>query len=118
VDDKESITADPHDSRFVYAVWDRLVFTDASQSVIVRGPTLFSRTTNGGATWEPARVIYDPGLDTQTISNQIVVLPNGDLVNLLVRILEDNENAPKVEDIALVVLRSRDRGVTWSGPIT
>jgi len=29
---------------------------------------------DGGDSWETARQIYDPGPDTQTISNQIVVL--------------------------------------------
>src|SRR5215212_10988422 len=43
--DKNSITADPNDSRFVYAVWDRL----AKIRTVIRGPTLFTRTTNGGA---------------------------------------------------------------------
>ena len=42
--DKESITADPTDSRLVYALWDRL--DNAS-----RGPTYFSRTTDGGVTF-------------------------------------------------------------------
>jgi hypothetical protein len=116
VDDKESITADPVDSRFVYAVWDRLEFTDASQAILVRGPTLFSRTTNGGESWEPARVIYDPGVDAQTIANQIVVLPNGDLVNLLVRVLNANSVTPLIDDLHVAVIRSSDRGVTWSGP--
>jgi hypothetical protein len=116
IDDKESITADPSNARFVYAVWDRLVFTDATASVLVRGPTVFSRTTDGGASWEAARVIYDPGPDTQTLANQIVVLPNGDLVNLLVRFLHANENSPALNDVALVVIRSHDRGQTWSGP--
>ena len=115
-DDKETITADPHDARFVYAVWDRLEFTDTTQAVLTRGPTVFSRTTDGGRTWERARVIYDPGLDAQTISNQIVVLPNGDLVNLLVRFLHANENSPALDDVTLGVIRSRDRGRTWSTP--
>mgnify|MGYP000262282870 CR=1 FL=1 len=62
--DKNAITADPHDARFVYAVWDRL-----QQSV--NGPAYFARTTDGGATWEPARSIYDPGTQRQTIGNLI-----------------------------------------------
>jgi hypothetical protein len=120
--DKESITADPRNSRFVYAVWDRLEFSDASQTFANRGPTWFSRTTNGGATWEAARPIYDPGFDAQTISNQIVVLPNGTLVNLFVRILHTNEAPPEPglgppEDTVVAIIRSTDRGVTWSPPI-
>src|SRR5207248_462214 len=58
--DKESITADPTDARYVYAVWDRL-------SPQGDGPTYFSRTANSGVTWEAARAIYDPGVDSQTI---------------------------------------------------
>ncbi len=36
--DKQTITADPHDSDFVYAVWDRLDLINGG------GPALFSRT--------------------------------------------------------------------------
>jgi hypothetical protein len=82
---KQSITADTHDARFVYAVWDRTV-TDSTLTSTLAGPTWFSRTTNGGKSWEPARFIYDPGPDAQTLSNQIVVLPNGNLMNLFVRL--------------------------------
>jgi hypothetical protein len=87
--DKQTITADPHDSNYVYAVWDRLVFPHERASVQssfralgYRGPTWFARSTDGGDTWERARMIYDPGQVNQTIGNQIVVLPNGDLVNV------------------------------------
>ena len=122
IDDKTSITADPRDSRLVYAVWDRLEFTDATQTFVIRGPTWFTRTVNGGVSWEPARAIYDPGLDAQTISNQIVVLPDGTLVNLLVRFLHVNESPPEPglgppEDAVVAVIRSTDKGVRWSPPI-
>lgn len=116
-DDKEAITADPKNANLVYAVWDRLECTDASQSICVRGPTWFARTTNGGASWQPAHVIYDPGADAQTIANQIVVLPNGDLVDLFVRFLELNEGSPNAGDIVVAIVRSNDKGVTWSAPI-
>ena len=97
--DKESITADPTDSRFVYAIWDRLRHN-------VNGPTLFTRTTDGGLTWEPVRTIYTPPSSGQTIGNVIRVLPDGTLVNLFTQIV-GNINT-------LQVIRSTDRGVTWS----
>ncbi len=61
--DKQSITADPSDAGFVYAVWDRLVFPpDERASVIAgfrsfafRGPAWFARSTTGGDTWEAAK---------------------------------------------------------------
>ncbi len=110
--DKESITADPTDARYVYAVWDRLS--------IEGGPTYFSRTTDGGSTWEAARAIYNPPPPapdgfSQTLGNQIVVLPNGTLVNVTTQI-EFNPTDGSVA-IFLVVIRSADKGVTWSDPI-
>ena len=100
--DKQAITADPTDARFVYAVWDRLRASGG-------GPTLFSRTTNAGLTWEPARAIYDPGSGGQTIGNVIRVLPNGTLVNLMTVIVGGSTT--------LRAIRSTDRGESWSAPI-
>jgi Neuraminidase (sialidase) len=104
--DKNTMTADPLDARFVYAVWDRIAGA--------RGPTVFTRTTDGGATWEAARAIRDPGDNAQTIGNVIAVVPAGaqagTLVNLFTEIVG---NTP-----TLRVIRSGDRGVNWSAPIT
>jgi hypothetical protein len=102
-DDKDSITADPTDALLVYAVWDRLTPTDT-------GPSTFARSTDGGITWEPARSIYDPGTNRQTLNNQIVVLPNGTLVDFLSRL--------DPTSVTLQVVTSGDKGLTWSGPIT
>lgn len=104
--DKETITADPTDSRFVYAVWDRLSAAG--------GPTMFARTTDGGRTWEAARVIYDPGVTNQTIGNEIVVLPSGVLVNLFTEI---DVAADGSVTSFLGVIRSTDKGSTWSAPL-
>jgi hypothetical protein len=98
--DKEAITADSTDARYVYAVWDRLAGNG--------GPTYFARTTDGGATWEPARAILDPGANSQTLNNQIVVLPSGTLINFFTLF---NPNP------TLAVIRSTDKGITWSAPI-
>lgn len=105
--DKNAITADPNDPAFVYAVWDRLVAGDAG------GPTYFARTSNGGLTWEPARPIYDPGPASQTIGNLIVVLPSGVLVNLFTQI---DRAANGTTSAHLDVIRSADKGLTWSAP--
>jgi hypothetical protein len=105
--DKGSITADGGDSRFVYAVWDRL--TRAQD-----GPAWFARTVDGGASWDPARSIYDAGPGNQTIGNQIVVLPGGAIVNVFTEIDVVNNIASS----SLRAIRSDDRGDTWSDPVT
>jgi hypothetical protein len=108
--DKDAITADPLNANLVYAVWDRLVAGDNG------GPTYFARSADGGESWETARPIYDPGQDSQTISNAIVVLPTGTLVNMFVQIDYDGSGDDYTARIA--VLRSFDKGVSWGNPIT
>lgn len=106
--DKNSLTADPTDARYVYAVWDRL---DAAG----RGPTLFARSTDAGSSWEPARVIFTPtsaGV-SQTLGNRIVVRPDGALVNLFTQI--DTINGQSTSRLG--VIRSSDKGSTWSAPV-
>lgn len=86
--DKETITADPFDSKYVYAVWDRSrhpsdKFVPGSNvASSTRGDILFARTTDGGATWEPAQKIFRPQDNQATISNQIAVLADGSLVDM------------------------------------
>jgi hypothetical protein len=104
--DKVSITADPVTPHYVYAVWDRLVSETS-------GPTEFARSSDDGVTWAPARAIYDPGTASQTISNLIVVLPNGTLVDFFLQI---DTAANNTFSSALAVIRSTDNGNTWSLP--
>lgn len=156
LNDKNSLTADPTNPSFAYAVWDRLrdfTFPEAAQSeavalaavrqpalmdgvaitrervrslkaaaagrtatesaapeselqVFFEGPIYLARTTNGGATWEPAREIYDPGPNAQTIGNLIVVPPNGNVIDFFVDILPNGA-------LRLALLRSFDKGQTW-----
>ena len=107
LNDKESITADPADANLVYAVWDRLALTPDGADF--RGPAYFARTTDGGDTWEPARVLFDPGLNNQTIGNQLVVLPNGWLLTFFNEIV----NQPTPLPFFLSFVFSPDKGVTW-----
>src|SRR3954454_12128372 len=123
--DKESITADPADSRYVYAIWDRLAFPNEQsrgksfeEAAGFYGPTWFARTTNGGTSWEAARRVYDPATDgpgngrnDQTIGNQVVVLPNGTLVDAFS--LEHNDNAHQRKGSRVAIIRSTDKGATW-----
>ncbi|HEU0041306.1 MAG TPA: sialidase family protein [Jiangellaceae bacterium] len=119
--DKQTITADPTDADLVYAVWDRLVFPPSERANVIagfvtaafRGPAWFARSTDGGLTWEPARQIYDPGQNDQTIGNQIVVQPDGTLVDVFNEIRNDNRQGRRGNNVALI--RSTDSGVSWSG---
>jgi hypothetical protein len=145
--DKNSITADPFSSNYVYAIWDKLIdFTVPSSctagtarvanagrsgdgvanarrrlrqlraggpigpGTVFTGPTYFSRTTNGGATWEPERLIFDPGSNAQTIGNLIEVLPNGTVIAFFTHILNFG-------GVKLGMVKSSDRGAHF-GPLS
>ena len=107
--DKESITADPTDAGFVYATWERIVGSESGPA-----PTWFARTTNAGASWEAARPIYDPGDNNSTLNNQIVVLPDGTLVLFF----SEFDTVGAATTVLLRIMRSSDKGATWSAPIT
>ncbi len=118
--DKNTLTADPGRPGFAYAVWDRLEGL-TGPAAEARGPAYLARTRDGGLGWEGPWVLHDPGADAQTISSQVVVLPDGALVNVLVLIRRSSTAAPEVE---VAVLRSVDAeadpaaGPSWSGPFT
>ena len=112
--DKNTLTADPTDARFVYAVWDRL---DADG----RGPTLLARSTDGGTRWEPAREIYvpqAPGAISQTIANRIVVLTDGPERGLLVNVFIQIDTVGAQSTTTVRAMRSSDQGLTWAAPVT
>jgi hypothetical protein len=119
--DKESITADPTSASNVYAVWDRSRFPsdnanfNALHSFAFRGDIIFSRTTNGGVSWSAARDILDQNKNEFTVGNQIVVLPNGTLVDIFN--LGKGSGIQPSNQFFQAVVRSRDKGVTWSRPI-
>jgi len=98
--DKESITADPTDSHYVYAIWDKISNNSAT--------LWFTRTTDGGGSWESSHSIYDPGVNGYATAPQIAVLPDG---TLLAMIVLSHGNSTQV-----AVLRSADHGLSWSAP--
>jgi hypothetical protein len=114
--DKGSITADPKDVSAVYAVWDRLTqFNVNPPPPTATGPTWFARSIDGGNTWEAARSIYDPGADAQTIGNIVAVTADGTLLNVML-VITCNSNTSCAQHAAIEVVRSADKGVTWSTP--
>lgn len=102
LNDRPVVTADPTLARHAYVVWTHgTVYSDGHLVLQV----YFSRTTDGGATWSPRRLIYDPGLDNIAIGSRISVLPNGTLVHTTTAILPTGP--------VITVQRSTDRGMTW-----
>jgi hypothetical protein len=120
--DKESVTADPLHAGYAYSAWDRFVTPSGTSRESIEGlihsrsfrePIWFSRTTDGGTTWEPARNIYDQSEFNGTIGSQIVVAKNGDLLDFFDEFLI-HKNADKSRGEWMSVIRSTDQGVTWS----
>jgi hypothetical protein len=124
LNDKNSMTADPNDSDFVYAVWDRLQDASAAAKLIAaenrpglgfKGPIYFTRTTNGGDSWEPARKIWESGANKQALGDQIAVLPEsdgGDLLDFFTEFLNASDRAGHFPRW-LSFIRSTNRGVSW-----
>jgi hypothetical protein len=122
--DKESVTADPIHAGTAYVVWDRLKAPSHSPDAALRahafrGPTWFAKTTDGGKTWTGTRAIFDPGQNSQTIGNVIVV---NHTTGVLYDFFEQFQTtgSPKFtpRGVSVGFVSSSDGGTTWSGPTT
>ena len=130
--DKNSLTADPYKRKYVYGTWQLLkdVLPDDRSAVPVQffySDSLYIRTSNKGKSWEPERTIYrirddvtllaaagiDPAVTpifgAQNIGHQIVVLPDGRLVNISKAIF----SIPGPDFAERTIIRSFDKGDTW-----
>jgi hypothetical protein len=124
--DKNSMTADPNDADYVYAVWDRLQQSagdfHGAENVRGRGfkgPIMLARTTDGGDTWEPARKIYESGARKQTIGNQIVVEPQsagGSVFDFFGDITNGSNRRKTLGPVGIAFIRSDNKGTTWTKP--
>jgi len=120
--DKESITADPIHGGTAYVVWDRLKAPSHSPDAALRahafrGPTWFSKTTDGGQTWTGTRAIFDPGQNSQTIGNQVVVDPKtGVLYDFFEQFQTTGSPKFTPRGSSVSFISSSDGGNTWSQP--
>jgi hypothetical protein len=120
--DKETITANPHNEDFVYATWQRIVAPSINASArageraaAFRSIAWFARSDDNGVTYDTVKPVLNPGNLNQTIGNQIVVLPNGDLV-MVFNFIRNTRDVKK-RGFTAEVIRSTDNGDTWSSPI-
>lgn len=130
--DKNTMTADPYARKFVYGTWQLLkdVLPTDDNAIPLQffySDTFFVRSRNKGKSWEPARAIYkirndlallaEAGIDpdvtpifgAQNIGHQIVVLPDGRLVN----VSQARFSIPGPDFLERVIIRSFDNGETW-----
>lgn len=121
--DKESVTADPVVAGTAYAVWDRLVSPNANpdadaHAAAFTGPAWFAKTTDGGRTWSPGKIIVPTAQHQQTIGNQIVVDPrNGTLYDFFDFILGSGPNGlGQLHGLNVAFVKSTDGGATWTAP--
>jgi Neuraminidase (sialidase) len=117
--DKNALAADdwstsPHRGN-VYVAWDRLIEDPLGQPFVgtFTGPAMFSRSTNGGASFSTPQVVFDTGTNKQTIGNVPVVFPNGHVAVL--GTFFDNGSLGKNSQ-SLWMTRSTDGGATFSAP--
>ena len=107
--DKNTLTADPGNSLMVYATW--AVFRNKQIDL------LFSRSTDGGLSWGATRPVGSQNMVTPhehvvfRAAPQIVVLPDGTLVNAFFRGLFNRTTGEYTTDQA--VYRSFDQGMHW-----
>jgi hypothetical protein len=113
-DDKSTITADPKNPNNVYAVWSHINLNDKQQN---GGAIDFTRSTDGGLTWSPARIIADYGPTRQTVGNQIIVTPQGTLIDVFALTVSVKNNPTQGHAIGQLIF-SNDHGQTWSKPVT
>jgi hypothetical protein len=124
--DKNSLTADPLNSNYAYAIWDRSRFPSDKRyqhSVAgfprsLRSDAYFSRTTNGGASWETPHAIFAPRANQFGIGHQIEVVRSGSHAGRLVDVFtlfHGSGSNKKGQEVAVLI--SDNKGATWSSPI-
>src|SRR6266545_4300738 len=108
-----TIAADPADPRLVYGVVPTFSYPSEAGGSF-RGTVVVARSLDGGSRWQPARSVLDTGADRLTTGHQLVVLPGGTLLDVFTLI--DLREDPQQPALQVAVMRSNDRGGSWSPP--
>jgi hypothetical protein len=104
--DRDSVTADA--SGNVYVVWDRIDSTGA-----ISKPAYLAWSKDGGLTWTPGGVLYDPGGTNQAFNNEIAILPSGTVLDFFTLL-------PSTGSVSLQVVSVSFTSTGWStsAPVT
>ena len=124
--DKESITGDWRPgvgAGKAYATWTRgsLPGFDKQSRVALEhtfaysGLPMFSKTEDGGQTWSAPVPMIKSVIDMA--GTQIVVLPDGTLVNVAAMLVRGSGIQPSPQQYLWIALVSKNGGRNWSAPI-
>jgi hypothetical protein len=123
--DKESLTADWRlgvGAGKAYATWIRgdlpgenISATGAAHSFAYAGLPMFSATSDGGASWSSPKPMTNQIIYMQ--GNQIVVLPDGTLVDVGAVLFKGSGVQPTPQQYFWAALVSKNGGKTWGAPI-
>jgi hypothetical protein len=120
--DKQSITADPYVAGRAYATWiqgelpgEEMSFAKLAHAFSYRGLPMFSKTTDGGVTWSTPTPMTNANIYAQ--GNQIVVLPDGTLLNVQAVLFKGSGVQPTKNAVFMAVQRSTNGGQNWSPAI-
>ncbi len=108
-----AIAADPADPRLVYGVVPTFSYPSELGGSF-RGTVVFARSIDGGRSWQPARSVLDTGVGRLTTGHQLAVLPGETLLDVFTLI--DLRTDPRRPALQVAVMRSGDRGGSWSPP--
>ena len=124
--DKQSITGDWRPgvgAGKAYATWivgslpgsEHIGPTGAANSFAYGGQPVFTKTTDGGATWSTPTTISNAVVYVQ--GNQIVVLPDGTLVDVGAMLFKGSGIQPTPRAYFWTAFVSKNGGKTWGAPI-